>query len=43
MSRTSAGKDRETGGRGTAGKIPVFGILERGGKVRVDVVQNISG
>jgi len=25
--------------RGAAGKIPVFSILERGGKVRVEVVQ----
>jgi transposase len=30
-------------GRGAAGKIPVFGILERGGKVRVEVVQNVTG
>jgi transposase len=29
--------------RGAAGKIPVFGILERGGKVRIDVVQNVTG
>ena len=28
--------------RGAAGKIPVFGILERRGKVRVDVVQNVT-
>jgi transposase len=36
---------RRTGnrGRGAAGKIPVFGILERGGNVRVDVVQNVTG
>lgn len=30
-------------GRGAAGKIPVFGIHERGGKVRVEVVQNVTG
>jgi transposase len=30
-------------GRGAAGKIPVFGILERGGKVRVEVVQDVTG
>jgi len=30
-------------GRGTAVKIPEFGILERGGKVRVNVVQNVNG
>ena len=43
MSRTLAGEDRETGGRGAAGKIHVFGILERGGKVRMEVVQKVSG
>lgn len=30
-------------GRGAADKIPVFGILERGGKVRVDVVEDVKG
>jgi transposase len=30
-------------GRGAAGNVPVFGILERGGKVRVEVVQNVKG
>jgi transposase len=30
-------------GRGAAGKIPVFVIRERGGKVRVEVVQNVTG
>jgi transposase len=30
-------------GRRAAGKIPVFGILERGGEVRVEVVQNVTG
>jgi len=28
--------------RGAAGKILVFGILEYGGKVRVEVVQNVT-
>ena len=43
MSRTLAGEDRETWGRRAVGKIPVFGILERGGKVRVGFVQNVYG
>ena len=30
-------------GRGAANKIPVFGILERGGKVRVEVVEDVMG
>ena len=30
-------------GRGAGGKIPVFGILERGGKVRVEVVADVAG
>jgi len=29
--------------RGAANKIPVFGILERGGKVRVEVVDEVKG
>lgn len=29
-------------GRGAAGKVPVFGILERGGKVSVEVVPNVT-
>jgi transposase len=37
------GRRKGNRGRGAAGKIPVFGILERGGKVRVEVVQNVSG
>lgn len=37
------GKRKGNRGRGAAGKIPVFGILERGGKVRVEVVQNVTG
>lgn len=42
MSRTLTEEERETG-PGAAGKIPVFGILERGEKVRVEVVQNVNG
>lgn len=30
-------------GRGAAGKVPVFGILERGGKVKVEVVTDVQG
>ena len=30
-------------GRGAAGKVPVFGILERDGRVRVEVIQNLKG
>jgi len=30
-------------GRGAAGKVPVFGILERGGRVRVEVVEDVRG
>ncbi len=37
------GRRKGNRGRGAAGKNPVFGILERGGKVRVEVVQNVSG
>jgi len=37
------GRRKGNRGRGAAGKFPVFSILERGGKVRVDVVQNVTG
>jgi len=37
------GRRKGKRGRGAAGKIPVFGILERGGKVRVEVVQDVQG
>ncbi len=37
------GRRKGKRGRGAAGKIPVFGILERGGKVRVEVVQDVAG
>jgi len=30
-------------GRGAAGKVPVFGILERGGKVTVEFATDIQG
>jgi len=32
------GRRKGNRGRGAAGKVPVFGILERGGKVKVEVV-----
>jgi len=37
------GKRRGKRGRGASGKVPVFGILERGGKVRVEVVKDVRG
>lgn len=37
------GRRKGKRGRGAAGKIPVFGILERGGKVRVEVVRDVRG
>src|SRR4030042_5608147 len=37
------GRRKGNPGRGAAGKIPVFGILARGGKVRVEVVRNVTG
>jgi len=36
------GKRKGKRGRGAAGKIPVFGILERDGKVSVEVVPNVK-
>ena len=30
-------------GRGTAGKVPVFGLLKCGGKVYVKVIPNVKG
>jgi transposase len=36
------GKRKGKRGRGAKGKVPVFGIIERGGKVRVDVVRDVS-
>jgi transposase len=36
------GRRKGNRGRGAAGKVPVFGILERQGKVRVTVVQDVS-
>jgi len=35
------GRRRGKRGRGAAGKLPVFGILERGGKVKVEVVPDV--
>jgi transposase len=36
------GRRKGRRGRGSRGKIPVFGILERRGKVRVEVVEDVS-
>lgn len=36
------GKRKGKRGRGAAGKVPVFGILERDGVVRVDVVKDVT-
>ena len=36
------GRRKGNRGRGAAGKVPVFGILERKGKVRVTVVPNVT-
>ncbi|MGF3497942.1 MAG: IS1595 family transposase, partial [Methanolinea tarda] len=37
------GRKKGKRGRGAAGKVPVFGILERGGKVTVEVVTDVQG
>jgi transposase len=37
------GRRKVNHGRGAAGKVPVFGILERGGKVKVEVVGDVKG
>jgi transposase len=37
------GRRKGKRGRGAAGKVPVFGILERGGKVTVEVVKDVQG
>jgi transposase len=37
------GRRKGNRGRGAAGKVPVFGILERGGKVKVEVVHDVKG
>ena len=37
------GKRKGKRGRGAAGKIPVFGILKRGGKVYTKIIPNASG
>jgi len=37
------GRRKGNRGRGAAGKVPVFGILERGGKVKVEVVCDVKG
>ncbi len=37
------GRRKGKRGRGAAGKVPVFGILERGGEVTVAVVTDVQG
>jgi transposase len=37
------GRRKGNRGRGAAGKVPVLGILERGGKVKVEVVGDVKG
>ena len=37
------GRRKDKRGGGAAGKVPVFGILERGGTVRVEVVRHVKG
>ena len=37
------GRRKGNRGRGAAGNVPVFGILERGGKVKVEVVGDVKG
>lgn len=39
--RCVGGRRRGKRGRGASGKLPVFGMLERGGKVRVEVVPDV--
>jgi transposase len=39
MNPISEGEEKETG----TGKVPIFGILERGGKVKVEVVGDLKG
>ena len=36
------GKRKGSRGRGAKNKIPVFGILERNGKVKVEIVKDVS-
>lgn len=36
------GRRKGKRGRGAAGKVPVFGILERNGTVKVEVVKNVT-
>lgn len=39
---TLEAEEKASGGRGAAGKVPVFGIYERNGTVRVEVVKNVT-
>jgi transposase len=36
------GKRKGSRGRGAKNKIPVFGIIERNGKVKVEIVKDVS-
>ena len=36
------GRRKGNRGRGAKGKIPVFGILEREGKVKVEIVKDVT-
>jgi len=36
------GRRKGKRGRGASGKVPVFGILERNGKVKVSVVKDVT-
>ena len=40
---TFGGKRKGKRGRGAAGKIPVFGLLKRGGKVYTKIIPDASG
>jgi transposase len=42
MKATLEGRGKEIKGRGAKNKIPVFRILERNGKVKVEVVRDVS-
>jgi transposase len=38
-----SGRRKGKRGRGAAGKVPVFGILERGGKLTIELVPDVQG
>ena len=43
MKATLVAGGKENAGRGAAGKIPVFGLLKRGGKVYTKIIPDASG